>query len=336
MNTEYSLIGTDEAGYGPFLGPLAVTATLWDVDAEIPPEMIYAALSPTVGVSPKDAAVAVTDSKKLYKTSVYKSLSGISPVEKTVLSMMAFLNRGTVPENIFEFLCGDASREEREKLPWGNAELPFPLAHTAEEIGKTAEEIGRKMHSAGVFLRAAKSDLAFPERFNRETEISGSKGVFLMETTLKLAADFTRMVREQNSPLVEGNFAPRDIFIFCDKLGGRNFYLAPLTEFFPGTAFAIIRESRDVSEYVHRDAAGTLTVRFQAKGESNIAVALASLMSKYLRELSMLGFNAWWREKIPGLRPTEGYPEDARRFLADIQQTAETLGIPREIFWRNR
>ena len=40
-------------------------------------------------------------------------------------------------------------------------------------------------------------------------------------------------------------------------------------------------------------------------------VALASIVSKAVRELWMDVFNAHWSARIPDLRPTAGYPNDA-------------------------
>ena len=37
-------------------------------------------------------------------------------------------------------------------------------------------------------------------------------------------------------------------------------------------------------------------------------VALASIVSKTVRELWMDVFNAYWLARMPGLRPTAGYP----------------------------
>ncbi len=335
----YYLIGTDEAGYGPFLGPLAVSATLWEVAENTPPDGLYAALAPAVGVSPKDAVIAVADSKKLYKTSVYKSLSGIAAVEKTVLTMMEILRLcdhtggyvGEFPasaEDVFSRFGDEASCKERAALVWQDAAIPFPLSNSLDVITEAANTVLQKMRDTQIFLREVRSDLIFPARFNREAEETGSKGVLLMEATLKLASALYAKARRQ-TPSAE-------VVIFCDKLGGRNFYLAPLMEFFSDATFCITEENRDTSEYVHRGESGTLTVRFQAKGETNLAVALASLFSKYQRELAMIGFNAWWQARVPGLTPTEGYPQDARRFLDDIKKTAETLGISRDFFWRNR
>jgi hypothetical protein len=47
-------------------------------------------------------------------------------------------------------------------------------------------------------------------------------------------------------------------------------------------------------------------------------------------------FNRYWTERIPGLKPTKGYPEDALRFRRDVEMIRQELGIPDDVFWRNR
>ena len=43
-------------------------------------------------------------------------------------------------------------------------------------------------------------------------------------------------------------------------------------------------------------------------------VALASIVSKTIRELWMDVFNDYWCERVPGLKRTAGYHTDAKRF----------------------
>ena len=55
------------------------------------------------------------------------------------------------------------------------------------------------------------------------------------------------------------------------------------------------------------------------KGDGKHApVALASVLAKTVRELFMESLNTWFAEQVPGVRPTAGYPQDARRFLEDV------------------
>ena len=60
------------------------------------------------------------------------------------------------------------------------------------------------------------------------------------------------------------------------------------------------------------------------------------MASKYLRELAMLAFNDFWGQRVPGLKSTAGYPEDARRFKAEIAACQTRLQIPDRSLWRNR
>lgn len=63
------LIGTDEAGYGPNLGPLVISATLWRMEERSPPRCLYNVLQDSVTRSTVGAQqrIAIADSKQLYK-----------------------------------------------------------------------------------------------------------------------------------------------------------------------------------------------------------------------------------------------------------------------------
>jgi hypothetical protein len=50
----------------------------------------------------------------------------------------------------------------------------------------------------------------------------------------------------------------------------------------------------------------------------------------------MAAFNAFWLRHQPALRPTAGYPGDARRFKNEIAELQTTLGISDRQLWRNR
>jgi hypothetical protein len=60
------------------------------------------------------------------------------------------------------------------------------------------------------------------------------------------------------------------------------------------------------------------------------------MASKYLRELAMRAWNEFWCSRVAGLRPTAGYPEDAKRFKAQIAAVQAELGIDDHRVWRVR
>ena len=70
--------------------------------------------------------------------------------------------------------------------------------------------------------------------------------------------------------------------------------------------------------------------------ENPLAVALASMLCKYLRELCMRQFNRFWEKHVPGLEPTAGYPVDAKRYYEAIQPAMEKLGLVEDQVWRKR
>ena len=67
-----------------------------------------------------------------------------------------------------------------------------------------------------------------------------------------------------------------------------------------------------------------------------LTVALASMLSKYLRELHMLVFNRYWNSYEEKLKPTAGYVLDARRFLADTADLRNRLETDPGLLIRSR
>ena len=67
-----------------------------------------------------------------------------------------------------------------------------------------------------------------------------------------------------------------------------------------------------------------------------MSVALASMLSKYLREGLMRRFNAFWRQYLPDVAPTAGYYGDGQRFLQDIDAKRREMGIRDELLIRAR
>ena len=123
-----------------------------------------------------------------------------------------------------------------------------------------------------------------------------------------------------------------EVLVVADKHGGRNRYEPLLAEAFPDRTVVCLEEGAERSLY----RMGNCEIRFQPRAEEHGPVALASMTAKYLRELAMHQFNRFWRERIPGLKPTQGYPLDARRFRAEIADLQRSLGIADVVLWRER
>jgi hypothetical protein len=133
-----------------------------------------------------------------------------------------------------------------------------------------------------------------------------------------------------------GELGDEPISVICDKHGGRSRYGRLLQEQFPEPLIEVVAEGLHESEYRWGPAHARVRMHFRAKGESFLPAALASMTAKYLRELAMQAFNEFWTTRIDGLKPTAGYPQDAKRFKREIAAKQTALGIADELLWRCR
>ena len=174
---------------------------------------------------------------------------------------------------------------------------------------------------ADVELVHVESRIIFPEEFNLGVKEFDSKGKVLSDATLSLV----RSATEQ--PGTSGNG-----WVFCDKHGGRNRYDDVISNAFDNDFVFRLEESRPTSRYRVRG----LEFCFRTNAEELLPVALASMEAKYVREVVMMQFNRFWQHHIPDLKPTKGYPVDAKRFWDDVSEKAEELQIPKAELWRCR
>jgi hypothetical protein len=203
--------------------------------------------------------------------------------------------------------------------------LAAPRDACAERVASGRARLAEGLHHAGITLRAISSRPVFPAEFNRLYDEHENKSTLLSHVTLALVRDLIALA-DIDGPLL----------VCCDKHGGRNRYAALLQHFFSDHFIEVRSEGRDQSVYRFGPAPRRVEVRFTAKGEGFLPAALASMACKYLRELSMYAFNEFWRRHVPELKPTAGYPDDARRFRRDIAAAQRKLGIADEVLWRKR
>jgi hypothetical protein len=125
-----------------------------------------------------------------------------------------------------------------------------------------------------------------------------------------------------------------------DQHGGRRFYADLLAGAFPMERVRTLEESAAWSRYALGGESGGaaamhLTVRQKCETWS-LPTALASMAAKYVRELCMEQFNAFFGALVPGLKPTAGYGRDARRFLEETAAARAAADLPLEIVRRTR
>lgn len=323
------LIGTDEAGYGPNLGPLVITATAWSLPVDVACETLWEHFTDVLTNQPRvnDRRLFIADSKE-----VYSPASGLLDLETGVLSFLSTL--GIVPESgacLGTALAGEPFALALQQEPAAEApQCTLPVAAIPDEVQEYGQSLQKACRETGIVLERIRSRIMFPAEFNSLVTRAESKGVVLSNSTLQLVRDVCPTWLQASHPDEVSD--PVSVQVICDKHGGRNRYDEVIAEAFGDQFVFRVQESAALSRY----RMGRAEFCFRTKAEQFLPVALASMVSKYLREVLMISFNDFWVRHLPGLRPTKGYPLDARRFREEIAETARQLGIGEERFWRVR
>ncbi|MGL6225981.1 MAG: hypothetical protein ACRC10_05055 [Thermoguttaceae bacterium] len=395
------LIGVDEAGYGPNLGPLVISGSVWRLGPTPPIDGTHLNRSCSLSkeettdwfvdgwtreliakgvfsdlqkeVDNEKAVLLVGDSKR-----VYKSGDSLERLGRTVLTVYHYLGKklarktkeqstdyrlsdfqwtGREAEKNGQFrLFRDWENDFQQPVPvlgWCQSMKPDQPAHSRAGERHTSNKSGQRndrglanqkmsltdtlpemlasaLNRANADILDLRSSVIYPEQFNDSVDRFGSKGTAHAHFVLNLIRCL--LDRLPDCP----DDCPEKVWVICDKLGARNRYSGLLFEIFGETLLETVLEGAKQSEYRFIYGKRPITLRFQVKGDSLFPVALSSLASKFLRELAMQRWNEFWQAVIPHLTATAGYPEDARRFLADIATVQQNLGIPMSQFWRKK
>jgi hypothetical protein len=317
------LVGIDEAGYGPHLGPLVVAAAAVRLpDPSDPDPNLWGALRGHVRKRPRGTSsrVVVCDSKDAY------TACGPAPLERATLGFLAAsrsaptslsaLHEATRPPSPDGDAGGPGSPWERP------AALPLPLHQPETAVASAAEHLERGLSRLGGRCERLWVNVAPAARFNRLVRTTGNKAAALFALTTDLLA------------AVQHRWSDETIHVAMDRHGGRRYYADLLAQAFPMHPVTTVSEAPGVSAYrLDRGNGSTasadmcVTVRDRCEQQS-LPTALASMAAKYVRELHMHQLNAYFRARVPGLRPTAGYGRDAWRFLAEVDGARRAAGVP--------
>lgn len=326
--------GIDEAGYGPMLGPLSVGASIFAIDDAAsgsgPPDL-WSLLEDVVCTGARDSKrrIAVADSKKL-KGSNQAKAHPLRHLERGVLSFLACRRQtsdaahhpGHTPPaddaSLFDAL--HASLPTDERTPWYDSTTALPVAHDADTLAIDAARLDRGLNAAKIRLIGLRGTLVDAGEFNRRLDSGAGKATINLEVAMKLVAEIRAAAKR-----VAPEATPR---IMCDRQGGRAFYRDWLQDCFPHARIRILGETDRVSRYHLEDDEGGFVIGFETGGENrHFPVALSSMTAKYLRELAMIRLNRFFTRTSPNLRPTAGYVQDGRRFLAEIEPVISEGGV---------
>ena len=107
---------------------------------------------------------------------------------------------------------------------------------------------------------------------------------------------------------------------------------------FPGMELTILLESEEMSSYEMVDGGGKkMRLHFTMKADQHfLPVSLASMVSKYVREVMMDSINNYFQGFCPDIKRTAGYWQDGQRFVKDIAAMAPEFEYDPAVFVRTR
>jgi len=314
--------GIDEAGYGPPLGPLVVSATVFRVSDEHRDADLWKLLSRTISGNPRARRkLVVADSKESYTPA-----KGVGVLEETTLCFLALsAGRFDRMSALLSALGGEDARDAFN-YPWyREQDVEIPLTGRALGLDIKSERLAGTLNHCGAKFLGVRCVPLFEAAFNQSVGETKNKQEVLFDQAARLISGIMK------------RYADEDILITADKQGGRDRYGPLLGRTFRGARLIVKHQDRNVGQYHIRHQGIESEVRFVLNGEKHsMPVALASMYSKYVRECYMKLFNRFWHRHAPTVKATAGYAKDARRFLKEIAPVKEELGIPDDVLVRCR
>lgn len=303
------LCGVDENGLGPRLGPLIATAVTLELDE--------AAAQKTKALTKKAERMGIGDSKAV---SAHGDMAWAESVA------LAALEHASGPpkdaDALLHALAVDGLMALRAPCPkeataqcWGAA---MPLPAFGGDVKEGRKALGR-LAKAGAKLTRARSAVACAKVYSEGVERRRSKLSFDLEL-------FERLLLDARAA------AGVDLDAVCGMVGGIRsyhdyfFWIDPMR-------VVTLEEVKGRSRYHVREL-GTLTFEVDADA-GNVAVALASMIGKYVRELSMARIHRFYAGHVEDLAPVSGYHDPVTaRFVEVTQPVRRKLRLPTACFER--
>jgi ribonuclease HII len=282
-----------------------VSCSAFSVPSELLGADLWQTFTRSVGQTRKHLGgrLLIADSKKAYNRE-----EGIGPLERTVLAVLQSLKKE--PAHLTELLtslCPECLPRLLE-YPWYQKMTQRLTGGPAD--GKIAAQVfadDLQTHGAKlVHLRSCCLDVAY---FNTMVQRVKNKAQVLFITVTQLIQNLLN------------EFSDDTIHIQVDRQGGRAHYRDHLLRSFAGVELRIVEEGPESSIYELRAGGRLVRLSFEVKADDlYLPVSLASMVSKYLRELLMDCMNEYFVGMSASLKPTAGYWQDGQRFVEELRR----------------
>ena len=304
------VMGVDENGLGPRLGPLVATSVVLEA-----PRYARAVLCE------RGLRLGLTDSKEA---------GGFGRMAFTESLVLALMDQGGagLPASVDDFLdrvapqsrprlracCPD---EATARQCWG-VDLSLPM------FGGNAAD-GRKLLDKLI----GRSSLRIVDVQSR-VACAGLLNARLSHGTNKLAVDL-ELFEDLIGSVHVRHGSP--LLVLCGMIGGIRDYASRFTCFDSNRVEALTNR-RGQRRYAV-DGVGEL--RFEVDADArHLPVALASIVGKYVREVCMHRIGEFYRNDVPGLMLASGYHDPVTtRFIEATERSRHRLGIAPDCFQRH-
>lgn len=300
------VIGTDENGMGPRLGPLVATGATLRV-ARYRPAHLHG-----VGL-----ALGIDDSKAT------AAFGKVAVAEGLVLALYEREVGAPCPDAdaLLERLCLDTPRELQRRCPEGtrlHCWQPLPVPCFGGEIAQ-GRDVLAGLERRGVHVERVRTTLACVASLNDSLRRGRSR----MDVDL---AQFERLVLDARRAVGE------PLRAVCGMVGGIRKYPERF-QHFRAEDVRVVQERRLRASY---DVEGMGRVSFEVDADAHhLPVALASMVGKYVRELAVERQNRFFQGHDAALPSASGYHDPVtRRFVEASRDLRRKLAIADDCFER--
>lgn len=302
------LIGIDENGMGPRLGPLVVTSVLARARDE--------AGAKVATTKPRGAlARRIGDSKKL----VAFDDSGLGEAwARAIVARTAPPGdaRPSTPGELLSALAIDADATLKGSCPPHHADLCWGTAGEAfvsddETVAACGADLTR-LEARGLTIVRARVAVVCTRRLNEAVDAGRSR----FDVDLHTMERLTLAARAD---------AGEDVHALCGKVGGFDYYgdrLGPLA----GRLHTVLSEGRARSDYQIPDVGRLSFIR--DADDTHLIIGLASLVGKWVRDHQMRRIVRFFRAHLPDLPDASGYHDPVTsRFIEATALVRKRLGV---------